>query len=68
MPLYEYKCDECGKSFDELVSHPDDPVECPFCHSRNAEKKMSVFAASMGSSSGASATPCGAPSCGSGFS
>ncbi len=67
MPLFEYKCRECGKPFDELVSHPDDPVACPFCKSSNAEKQLSVFAASIGGSSSASATPCGQPSCGSGF-
>jgi putative FmdB family regulatory protein len=67
MPLFEYKCTDCGKAFDDLVSHPDDPVECPFCHSRKAEKQLSVFAAGAGSSA-SPATPCGRPSCGSGFS
>lgn len=70
MPLFEYKCRACGKPFDELVNHPEDPVVCPFCKSSDAEKKLSVFAASVGSgsSASASATACGRPGCGSGFS
>jgi len=67
MPLFEYRCKECGKPFDELVNHPDDPVSCPFCHANTAEKLLSVFAAGTGSSAGASPTPCGQPRCGSGF-
>lgn len=66
MPLFEYKCKHCETHFDELVTHADDPVICPLCKSDKTEKLMSVFAASTGGS-GSSATPCGQPSCGSGF-
>jgi putative FmdB family regulatory protein len=67
MPMFEYTCNDCGKKFEELVSSENETVECPACHSPNARKLLSVFAASAGSGS-SGATPCGAPSCGRGFS
>jgi putative FmdB family regulatory protein len=30
MPLYDFECCECGKSF-ESISKPWDPVQCPHC-------------------------------------
>lgn len=44
MPLYEYICRDCGKSFELLVSASTKPV-CEFCGSKKIEKQMSVFAA-----------------------
>jgi putative FmdB family regulatory protein len=67
MPMFEYACNDCGKKFEELVHSDHEQVECPTCHSHNARKLLSVFAASAGGS-GSTATPCGAPSCGRGFS
>ncbi|MBR6703221.1 MAG: zinc ribbon domain-containing protein [Clostridia bacterium] len=31
MPLLQYKCQECGKRFDELVKSYLDEVKCPDC-------------------------------------
>lgn len=31
MPLLQYKCKNCGKSFEELVKKFDDQVLCPDC-------------------------------------
>ncbi len=64
MPIYEYRCQTCGKMFEELVSgNSSASVPCPSCHSAKTEKLMSVLGGiSMGSSKGAS---CGAAdSCG----
>ncbi len=36
MPLLEYKCPACGKSFQELVKKFDDEVRCPACNERAA--------------------------------
>ncbi|MEW6411221.1 MAG: zinc ribbon domain-containing protein [Candidatus Zixiibacteriota bacterium] len=66
MPLFEYKCSDCGSKFEELVSS-DTKVECPKCGSENVTKLLSTFSASGGSSS-SSSLPCGQKSCGSGFS
>lgn len=31
MPILQYKCEKCGKKFEELVSRFDDTVLCPNC-------------------------------------
>ncbi|RJP57376.1 MAG: zinc ribbon domain-containing protein, partial [Deltaproteobacteria bacterium] len=31
MPIYEYKCDLCGKEFEELVLGSSPKVNCPKC-------------------------------------
>ena len=56
MPLFEYVCSDCGNVFTEFrsVVERDSSLECPECHSRNVERKMSAFASfGSGSSSGA---------------
>jgi len=65
MPLYEYQCKKCEKRFEALVSfrNSDKPAECPHCGSKDTEKLLSTFCASMGSS--AKDTPCCSPSGGS---
>lgn len=66
MPIYEYKCDKCDNSFEELVSSTLIEVVCPICKSPEVQRQLSVFSASV--KSGASeAPPCGQPSCPSGF-
>lgn len=34
MPIYEYKCEQCGDVFEEWTRHIDDETtqECPACH------------------------------------
>ena len=31
MPILQYKCEKCGKKFEELVQKYDDAVRCPAC-------------------------------------
>ncbi|RME23268.1 MAG: zinc ribbon domain-containing protein [Candidatus Zixiibacteriota bacterium] len=62
MPLYEYKCRDCGAQFEELVSASDASVRCPKCGSEQTERQLSVFAAGNTGTSG------GSIGCGSGFS
>ncbi len=66
MPIYEYRCKQCGKKFDKLVkaSTKTGDIECPKCGARNAEKAVSLFgtsgnASTGGLSSGASCGPIG---------
>jgi len=33
MPLYEYRCESCGKRFEELVMNSREKVSCPDCES-----------------------------------
>jgi putative FmdB family regulatory protein len=64
MPIFEYLCKECDHEFEALVFGKD-KAECPKCHSKKLDPKLSVFAvsSSSGSSTGQSSVgPCG--SCG----
>jgi len=57
MPIYEYKCNQCGEDFEKLV-FGNKAVDCPKCSSQDIKKKMSCFGMSgvekpfAGSSSG----------------
>jgi putative FmdB family regulatory protein len=53
MPLYEYRCLDCARQFETLVTASREPV-CPQCEGRRLEKQLSVFAVSTG---GRDATP-----------
>jgi len=47
MPLYEYQCQKCGHSFEELrrMNDADEVRECPKCGARKVERQFSTFAA-----------------------
>jgi putative FmdB family regulatory protein len=42
MPVYEYKCDQCGSTFERLLMHSDEEVSCPAGHSE-VQRLMSTF-------------------------
>ena len=45
MPIFEYRCSECGKRFESLVlTKTAKQPECPACHSRKVQQQLSVFA------------------------
>jgi putative FmdB family regulatory protein len=47
MPIFEYKCQKCGKQFEHLViPTTTEEAECPKCHSKGAdlEQQLSMFA------------------------
>jgi putative FmdB family regulatory protein len=46
MPLYEYRCEKCGKRFEELVMNSLEKVSCPDCESDDVEREFSIFASS----------------------
>ena len=68
MPLYEFACQSCDHTFEELVFAGDE-VACPECHGKKIEKLPSVpnpgkSLASLPTSCGdPSLPPCGAPWC-----
>ncbi len=63
MPMFEYRCGDCGTDFEELVlsRSAESSVTCPNCGSGEVQKKISSFSGKMGGS-GESAPS--APSCG----
>jgi putative FmdB family regulatory protein len=44
MPLFEYECRGCGKTFEYLTRDGQSP-SCPACKGADLQKLMSVFAA-----------------------
>ncbi|MGA2989667.1 MAG: zinc ribbon domain-containing protein [Candidatus Korobacteraceae bacterium] len=69
MPIFEYRCKDCGRVFEALVMGSKQP-ECPACHGRELEQMLSTFSARATTSLGPASmpAPCGAPAgaCGSG--
>ncbi|MCG6947784.1 MAG: zinc ribbon domain-containing protein [Acidobacteria bacterium] len=67
MPIYEYRCTECGSQFSRLqkIGAGSEGVKCPACESENVERQLSSFASTSGSPDVACSTP---SSCSSGFS
>jgi putative FmdB family regulatory protein len=45
MPIYEYRCDECGEKFELFVRSATRKVvpTCPKCGSQKARKNISLF-------------------------
>lgn len=53
MPIFEYRCKNCGEKFETLVfSSQTKPVKCEKCGSEQTEKLMSTFASGGVSGSG----------------
>ena len=63
MPIYEYRCGGCAKTFEELVRSADETVACPSCASPKVERLLSVFSSARdtknfgGASGGCGCTP-----------
>jgi putative FmdB family regulatory protein len=69
MPIFEYRCEDCGKAFEAFVTAERTP-ECPGCHGANLAKLLST-PGMVGSSNGRSETSalpvkggCGMGTCG----
>lgn len=45
MPIFEFRCKDCGKVFEVLFKSSDEKlkVTCPACKSAKSEKMLSVF-------------------------
>jgi putative FmdB family regulatory protein len=65
MPIYDFKCRECGKVAEKLVRNSDNKkIICPDCGSGNMEKLISSSYLVKTASPSSSATCCGrAESC-----
>jgi putative FmdB family regulatory protein len=60
MPVYEFVCDTCEKTFEVNASVFEDldAPECPECHSKETHKKFSFYMSSF-ENSDSSASSCG---------
>lgn len=65
MPIYEYRCEDCGAKFEKLVRRAGETegLECPGCQKTNLKQEFSTFsarsAASHGGHRNTSTPPCG---------
>ena len=62
MPIYEYKCESCGRTFEKLVFTSDkENIECPKCGDTRVKRLLSstCFITSSDGASCASSSPGG---------
>jgi putative FmdB family regulatory protein len=66
MPIYDYRCKECGAEFEKIVrlSEADRTPLCPECSSPDTRKQITTFASpsSSSSTSSSSSSGCGSSS------
>ena len=46
MPIYDFKCQDCGERFEALVRRSTDTAACPSCKSERLQQMISSFAMS----------------------
>ncbi len=53
MPLFEFTCDHCATTFEELVAltQSTPALSCPACGSSTIRKRVSTFASRVGQAS-----------------
>jgi putative FmdB family regulatory protein len=44
MPVYEYRCTDCEKTFEQLVRSQSQKIECPTCGREHVSRVFSTFA------------------------
>ncbi len=61
MPMYEYRCQECGRQYEQLrrMSEADQDLKCPQCGSENVKRQYSACAIGAGSAGSSGAGACG---------
>ncbi len=68
MPIYEYNCLDCSKTFEKIVWNTEEKeVCCPYCQGKNNLRVLSGFSKGSGGIKGISAASNCGPSSG-GFS
>ena len=67
MPIYEYRCAQCGNQFEVFVRSAANlrEVKCPQCGGQQNERSLSVFSTSKPSAGGTMAAGAPAPAGGS---
>lgn len=59
MPIYEFKCKDCGEEFEVFIRNKEEisEINCKSCKSKNIERLMSVVHSLIGSSKSSSEKP-----------
>jgi putative FmdB family regulatory protein len=59
MPIFEYRCDDCGGSFEKLIRRAAEKEElrCPACGKDHVTQQLSTFSAHSGGGKGKSDLP-----------
>ncbi len=65
MPIFEFRCLECGEIFEKLFMNPDEKVdlECPECTGKSCERVVSRTSHVMAVGPGANAPKVTTKSC-----
>jgi putative FmdB family regulatory protein len=63
MPIFTYKCKDCGEVFDFLMLNKSEKPKCKKCGSKNLEKQFAAFGVRMGESSSTSSSSCPTGTC-----
>lgn len=48
MPMYEFRCQKCGRQFEELVGRFGEKAPCPSCGSKDVERLVSAPTTPLG--------------------
>jgi putative FmdB family regulatory protein len=54
MPVYDYICKDCNKTFEKIITlaeHEKEAVSCPYCRSKHVEQEATAFFAVTSSKS-----------------
>ncbi len=62
MPIFEYRCEACGHTFEAILIGAQTP-KCPKCDTEKLEKQLSVFAVNKPGGSESPAAGCGKSNC-----
>ena len=47
MPIFEYRCEDCGTKFEKLVRSSEE-IACPSCGETHLKQELSTFATRAG--------------------
>ena len=63
MPIFEYRCEDCGTKFEKLVRRSAESAElkCPDCGAAHLKQEFSTFSAHANGSPQAQPMPGGCP-------
>ena len=66
MPIYEYRCDQCGTEFEELTlsARSTEAVRCRACESHRVTRLLSAFAVQSAAADSTVPEPGGCGACG----